>query len=127
MQMFRIIVQIAYGTLCAVMLAVYARDIRVPNDSSWFEIDFIIFLVISLISLVSFMSKRVEKYVVLAVCSGCLLVIGLCSLVDVVVRVTDNQDHYVPSGSELLLHFVFVVVPLAMLIVAIGRCKVKLA
>jgi uncharacterized membrane protein len=127
MQMFRLIVQIAYGTLCAVMLAAYARDIRIPNDSSWFEIDFIIFLVLSLSSLVSFLSKRVEKYVVLAVCSGCLLVIGLWSLVDVVVRVANNQDDYVPSGSELLLHFVFVVVPLAMLIVAIGRYKVKLA
>lgn len=123
--MLRVLVQVLYGSLCAMMLVAALSYFRLPDDIVWFDIAPLIIIALSALSLVAFLARGQSRYLILTGCSGSLFAMGVWAFIEMAMRVADSGDDYVPSSPELILHFVLVAIPLAMLVLAIGRSKMK--
>ena len=121
--MLRVLVQVLYGSFCAVMLVAFLSYFRLPDGLVWFEIGPLVIIALSALSLVAFLTRGRARYLILTGCSGCFFAMGVWAFIEGAMRVADSADDYVPSSPEVMMHLVVVAIPLAMLILAIGRCN----
>lgn len=119
--MLRVVVQLAYGSFCALFLALSIRFGSINLEISWAEILAFGWVLLSFFSLLSFLAPCKLKYLILAICSGCFLASLIYSAV---VMASDHiGDRYEASAVELFLLFVTIGINFGMYVLAISCCR----